>query len=93
MLNNIASIRSAAEKLIEAKKDVVIVLYSGGGFLGLNTIKDLTAKARYKKGKKGGIIQIMFLSDTVFPKNHKHRLSPFTVIEIDQIFTSSTLCK
>ena len=88
MLDDIAAIRSAAEKLVEAEKDVVLVLHSGGGFLGSNAIEGLTVKARSNKGLKGGIVQIVFLSGAVFPEGFKHGPLPFAVVEVGHAFGS-----
>ena len=77
MRDDIAAVRSVVEKLVDADKEVVMVLHSAGGFLGSNAIDSLGAKARAEKGFKGGVIKLVFLAGAIFPEGFKHSPLPF----------------
>ena len=77
MHDDIAAIRSSAEAVIAEGTDVVMVLHSGGGFLGSNAMKGLSAKARSEQGLKGGVLGIVFLTGAVFPEGFRHGDLPF----------------
>ena len=87
MPDDIAAIRTAVQKLVEAEQDVVLVLHSGGGFLGSNAIEGLGAKTRLDKGLKGGVTHIVFLAAAVFPEGFKHGPLPFAVVEVIHLKT------
>lgn len=93
MRDDIAGIRSFVETLVAAEKDIVMVLHSGGGFLGSNAIEGLTAKARKQKGLKGGVIGIVFLTAAVFPEGFKHGPLPFTESKVRKIDSPGTSSK
>lgn len=81
MSDDIAAIRSAVKKLVDAEQDVVTVLHSAGGFLGSNAIEGLGAKARGERGLKGGVIKIVFLTGAIFPQGFMHAAPPITIID------------
>ena len=87
MLDDIATVCTAATKLVESGKKVVMVMHSGGGFIGSNAIEGLGISARGEA--KGGIIKLVFLAAAVFPEGFKH--SPLPFFTIDVRLTASTL--
>lgn len=80
MLDDIAAIRSAVEKLVESGKEVVMVMHSGGGFLGSNAIEGLGTKARGEA--KGGVIKLIFVAAAVFPEGFQHQPLPFFTVDV-----------
>lgn len=74
MQDDIAAIRQKVSELVEAGQEIVMVLHSGGGFLGSNAIEGLTAKAQ---GGKIGVSQMVFLAAAVFPEGFEHSPLPF----------------
>jgi len=82
MKDDIASIRTAITKfVIEKEEDVILVMHSGGGFIGSNAIEGLGSRERKEKGMKGGVVKIVFLAAAVFPVGFRHGALPFTVSE------------
>lgn len=82
MKDDIAAIRTVVEKAVDADKNVVLVLHSGGGFLGSNAIEHLDIKARSEAGKSGGVSKIVFLAGAVFPPGYTHGPLPFAVVDV-----------
>ena len=80
MLDDIATVRTAATKLVESGQKVVMVMHSGGGFIGSNAIEGLGISARGEA--KGGIIKLVFLAGAVFPEGFKHSPLPFYTIDV-----------
>ena len=80
MLDDIATVRTAATKLVESGKKVVMVMHSGGGLIGSNAIEGLGISARGEA--KGGIIKLVFLTAAVFPEGFKHSPLPFFTIDV-----------
>ena len=83
MLDDIAAIRDTVTKLVESGKEVVMVMHSGGGFLGSNAIEGLGSKARGEA--KGGVIKLVFLAGAVFPEGFHHDPLPFYTIDVSLI--------
>jgi hypothetical protein len=78
MLDDIAGIRSAVQKLVEEEeKDVVLVVHSISGMLGPSAIGGLGSKARSDVGLKGGVRKIVFLAAAVTPEGFAHGPLPF----------------
>ena len=82
MEDDIAAIRSVVAELVDAGKDVAMVMHSGGGFLGSSALQGLTAKSHLEKGLKGGVAKIIFLSGAIFPEGSKHESLPFYTVEV-----------
>ena len=85
MRDDIAAIRSSVEALVTAEKDVVMVLHSGGGFLGSNAIEGLSAKQRAQEGLKGGVVGIVFLTGAIFPEGYEHQPLPFSEFHVSEL--------
>ncbi|TVY88809.1 hypothetical protein LAWI1_G005211 [Lachnellula willkommii] len=78
MLDDIAGIRLAVQKLVEEdEKDVVLVVHSIAGMLGPCAIEGLGSKARSDAGLKGGVRKIVFLAALVTPEGFTHAPLPF----------------
>lgn len=90
MLDDIAAIRSAVTKLVESGKEVVMVMHSGGGFVGSNAIEGLGIKARGEAER--GVIKLVFLTAAVFPEGFKLQPLPFFAIDVCLIFFCLLLC-
>ena len=82
MGDDIAVIRSSIEALLVQEKNVVMVLHSGGGFLGSNAIEGLSAQARGEQGLKGGVVGIVFVTGAIYPEGFEHGDLPFMEIEV-----------
>lgn len=82
MRDDIAAVRSVVEKLVDADREVVMVLHSAGGFLGSNAIDSLGAKSRAERGLKGGVIKLVFLAGAIFPEGFKHSPLPFLTYDV-----------
>ena len=90
MKDDIAAVRSAIADLVNAGKDVVLVLHSAGGFLGSNAAEGLDAKARKLAGLRGGVSKIVFLAGAVFPEGYKHAPLPFFTCDVNRPALSSS---
>ncbi|KAI6091597.1 Alpha/beta hydrolase fold-1 [Hypoxylon rubiginosum] len=55
-------IRSYATSLIEAGRDVIVLMHSYGGQVGTNSLYGLSKKARSAKGLSGGITHLIYMA-------------------------------
>lgn len=81
MNDDIAAVRTVVQKLVDAGEDILMVLHSGGGFIGSSAIEGLTAKARMDKGLKGGVTKLVLLTAAIFPEGFTHGPLPFQITE------------
>ncbi|KAI9645958.1 hypothetical protein NHQ30_005395 [Ciborinia camelliae] len=81
MNDDIAAVRTIVQELVDGEEDILMVLHSGGGFIGTSAIEGLTAKARTEKGLKGGVAKLVFLAAAIFPEGFTHGPLPFQVTE------------
>ncbi|KAH7034225.1 Alpha/beta hydrolase fold-1 [Macrophomina phaseolina] len=66
---DVASLRSTLTRLIDNEaKEVVVLLHSYGGVVGSCASEGFGAKQRASEGKKGGILEIIYLSAFALPK-------------------------
>ncbi|GME47542.1 hypothetical protein GTA08_BOTSDO11688 [Neofusicoccum parvum] len=66
---DVASLRKTLAQLVDEQgKDVVVLLHSYGGVVGSCASEGFGAKQRAKEGKKGGILEIVYLSAFALPK-------------------------
>ena len=72
MEDDIAAIRQKVSGLVDAKQEIIMVLHSGGSFLGSNAIEGLTAQA-----SRVGVSHMVFLAGAVFPEGFEHSPLPF----------------
>ncbi|KAI4098048.1 MAG: hypothetical protein LQ339_006616 [Xanthoria mediterranea] len=87
MKDDVACIRSVIAPLVEREeKDVILVLHSAGAFLGSMALKDLSAKERTEKGKKGGVKKIVFLAGAIWPEGFQHGPLPFFDYKGDEMY-------
>ncbi|KAL8706295.1 MAG: hypothetical protein Q9225_007971, partial [Loekoesia sp. 1 TL-2023] len=78
MKDDVAFIRGIIAPLVEEEeKDVLLVLHSAGGFLGPMAIEGLSHKEREARGKKGGVVKIVFLSGAIWKEGYMHCPLPF----------------
>lgn len=77
MEDDISSIRKHVSKLIEAGKEVVLVVHSISGLLGPNAIEGLETSKRKANGGTGGVIHIVFLAAGVAPERFEHTAPEF----------------
>ncbi|KAK4674154.1 hypothetical protein QC763_117940 [Podospora pseudopauciseta] len=54
-------LRSYVSSLVEAGREVVIIMHSYGGKVGTNALHGLSREARSKKGLGGGIVQLIYV--------------------------------
>ncbi|KAL6412115.1 hypothetical protein AUP68_04498 [Ilyonectria robusta] len=62
-----AALRTAAERLVGAGKQIVLVVHSYGGLVGANAVQGLGYQQRLKQGLPGGIIMFVYLAAFVTP--------------------------
>ena len=77
MYDDVAHIRATVKELVEAEKDVVLVLHSVAGLLGSDAIEGLSSKARKAAGLKGGVVRIVFIAAATAPEGFEHVPLPF----------------
>lgn len=75
--DDVRAIRAQIEPLIEAEKEIILVMHSAGGFLGSNAIEGWGVDARRKDGKAGGVSRLVFLAAGLFPEGTMHNDLPF----------------
>ena len=77
MDDDIAAVRTHLTSLVEARKEVVLVCHSAGGFLGSNAMKGMAVKGHKEQGIPGGVVGMVFLTAGVAPEGFKHQPLPF----------------
>src|SRR5277367_2723445 len=65
---DVRGIRKQMEPLIEAEKEIILVMHSAGGFLGSNAIEGWSLEGRKKEGKRGGVRKLVFLAAGILPE-------------------------
>lgn len=80
MLDDIAAIRSAVRKLVESGQEVIMVMHSGGGFLGSNAIEGLGMMARGEA--KGCVTKLIFVAAALYLEGFQHKPLPFFAINV-----------
>lgn len=61
-------IRSYATSLIEAGRDIAVLMHSYGGQIGTNSLYGLSKKARSAEGKSGGISHLIYMAAFAMPQ-------------------------
>lgn len=74
---DVRGIRAQMEPLVEAGKEIILVMHSAGGFLGSNAIEGWSAEGRRKEGKQGGVKKLVFLAAGILPEGAVHEDPPF----------------
>jgi pimeloyl-ACP methyl ester carboxylesterase len=72
MKDDIAAIRKHIEPIVDADKEVILVLHSAGGFLGSEAVENLELSKREANGKKGGVVKIIFVAAGVAGPGYQH---------------------
>jgi hypothetical protein len=85
MKDDIAVIRAHVTKLVEADKEVVLVLHSAAGFLGSNAIEGLEASNQQAAGKQRGVTRIVFLAAGIGPEGFEHTPQPFVQVNVSEL--------
>ena len=68
MYEDAAVIRAEATKLVEAGKDVIVLMHSYGGVVGTEAIhEDLSKSSRQAKGLSGGVTSLLYMCAFVLP--------------------------
>lgn len=63
MLSDASSLRTnLLEPLVEAGKDVIVLMHSYGGMYGSQAVQGLSKSERERSGKKGGVISLVYVS-------------------------------
>ena len=76
--HDIAGIRATVRAaVVDEGKEVVLVLHSGGGFLGSAAIRGLSLEERKAKDLAGGVSIIVFVAGGVMPEGTEHVNAPF----------------
>jgi hypothetical protein len=58
---DVVAIRNIITTLVDARKDVVVVMHSGGSVRGNSALLNLSRTERQKEGKEGGVIRLVFI--------------------------------
>lgn len=67
ILDDSTVIRAAVEELVDAGKQIVLVVHSYGGVCGGNAVEDLGYAERRRVGKEGGIINFVYMCAFALP--------------------------
>ena len=81
---HIAKISKHLLPLVDAGRDVVLVMHSASGFLGSAAVEGLSKSQRSKQRKKGGVAHLIFVTAAVMPEGHVHERLPFFVIDVSR---------
>jgi hypothetical protein len=69
MWDDAASVRGELQSLVNRDNEVVLVAHSYGGVPSSNAVMGLTVKDRAAKGKKGGILILIYLTSFAIAAN------------------------
>ena len=58
---DVAHVRKSITSLVEAGKDIVVVMHSGGSVCSSEAVRDLSKKDREGEGKAGGVIRLVYI--------------------------------
>ena len=58
--DDVAVIRGAIEKAVEAGQKVLLVFHSYGGVPGTEAVKGLDVESRQREGKSGGVVRLVY---------------------------------
>lgn len=61
MQTDVATVRQAAESLVDSGRHVVMVMHSYGGAPGTNAVEGLSARDRAAHGLAGGIVHLVYM--------------------------------
>ncbi|KAI1771164.1 Alpha/beta hydrolase fold-1 [Hypoxylon cercidicola] len=64
-------IRAYASSLVEAGRDVAVLMHSYGGQVGTNALYGLSHKARAAKGLSGGVTHLIYMAAFALPEGKK----------------------
>lgn len=73
---DVAHVRNIVTTLVEAGKDVVLVMHSGGGIPGSESVRSLSKSERQNEGKEGGVIRLVYIG-ILLPKAGKSMYETF----------------
>ncbi|KAK4189031.1 Alpha/beta hydrolase fold-1 [Podospora australis] len=62
-------VRSYVSSLVEAGRNVVVIMHSYGGQVGTNALHGLSAKSRSATGLKGGVTHLIYLCAFALPES------------------------
>jgi len=84
MDDDTAAVAADLARIVEEAGDdgVVALLHSAGGFLGSGAMRGLTAAARQKENRNGGVQKIIFLCAAAVPEGFEHQPLPFFDIDV-----------
>lgn len=68
MLDDTTVVRTAIEKLAEEDKKIVVLAHSYAGIVGSCAVEDLDYAHRKSAGKRGGVINLIYLAAFALPK-------------------------
>ena len=68
MSEDVKAVRDAISSEVEQGHDVVVAVHSYGGVPGNEAIKGLTKTDQEAKGKKGGVVKVLFICAFALPE-------------------------
>ncbi|KAH6613162.1 Alpha/beta hydrolase fold-1 [Boeremia exigua] len=68
LIDDVASVRTTLEQLINQGREIVLVAHSYGGLVAANATEGLAKEHQAKVGRKGGVIMLVYLAAFVVPK-------------------------
>lgn len=82
-----AHIQKSTSKLVDAGKELVLVMHSYGGIPGTESAKGLLKKDRQTEGKNGGIISLVYIAAFLLPPatslaSFSGSISPWIVFDV-----------
>jgi len=94
LAEDVAAVRSHLSPIVEDGKDVVVVCHSSGGVVCSNAVEGFdkkTQRVEGKKGKKGGVVRIVYVSAFMLPQGQSllgmlgGQPLPWMVVEVNKI--------
>ncbi|KUI59066.1 Pyrethroid hydrolase [Cytospora mali] len=68
LAEDIAAVRAVIQSLVDAGKEVVLLVHSAGGVSGSGGVRGLDVKTRKKAGLSGGVTRVIYMAAFMLPK-------------------------
>ncbi|KUI72515.1 Pyrethroid hydrolase [Cytospora mali] len=68
LAEDIAAVRAVIQSLVDAGKEVVLLVHSAGGVSGSGAVRGLDVKTRKEAGLSGGVTRVIYMAAFMLPK-------------------------
>ena len=66
-VDDVAAARTVTQSLVDASKQVLVIMHSYGGAVGSNALQDLSISHRARSNLPGGVTQLIYMCAYILP--------------------------